>query len=378
MSIKVLHIIDHLGFGGAQTIMKGIFESQQKNKNIFLCVLRKKHNRVLEIQHENVTNYNTKAKFSFTPIKKIRGLILKNNINILHCHLFKAQIFGFILKRVFFPAIYLIFHEHGAIIGSDNDNIVENYLYRKFITISARNVNIYIAVSNAIKDKLIEKAALSKDKIVTLYNFVDLNKFNPQKLVDVRMEQKRLGIQQDDFVVGFAGRIVERKGWREYIEAAEILLKTLPNIKFLIAGDGHEKYHLLHIIERDCFQDKIIFLGYIADTIQFYSYLHCFVMPSLWEPMGMTELEAQACGIPVIATNIPGLNEIVQHNYNGLLFELKNTQDLAEKIKRLYHNKYVRQKLTANGLRSVFQYSLDNFLLKLNIIYDKCANGSSV
>src|SRR3989338_4867280 len=162
--MKILHIIDSLGLGGAQTVVKGIFEKQPKNKDIFLYALRKRE-ITTKIKNKNVKIFNSTSKYSLEPIKELRKLIEKEKIDILHCHLFRAQVLGWILKRFYFPKIKLIMHEHGQIFQND---IHYNFLMSKM----QKEVNLFIAVSKATKQKLIEKAKIDPKKITVLYNFV--------------------------------------------------------------------------------------------------------------------------------------------------------------------------------------------------------------
>ena len=369
MPPKILHIIAHLGLGGAQTVVKGIFEEQQSNKDIFLFALRKRE-VTTEIQHEHVIHYDSTAKYSLLPLNYLRTFIREEHIRILHCHLFRAQVFGVILKKWFFPKLYLIFHEHGAIMGSDTNNIFLDVCYEYFIKHSVNEVDTYITASKATQETLIQKGNIPPEKTAILYNFVDERIFHPHNLPCKIGEEPEE--HQHDFVVGFAGRIVARKGWKEYIQAARLLASSLSNIRFVIAGTGPEKHELIASIHRYGLQEKVIFLGYIADMLTFYSRIDCLVMPSRWEPMGIAAIEALACGVPVIAANVPGLNEVIQNNVNGLLFTPGKEQELVEKIQKLYEDRNERQNLAINGLKSVKQYSLEYFLEELDAIYTRC------
>ncbi len=370
MPAKILHIIAHLGLGGAQTVVKGIFEEQQSHKDIFVFALRKRE-VTTEIRHTNVIHYNSISKYSLAPLRSLKKLIQQEQINILHCHLFRAQVFGFILKKLFFPRLYLIFHEHGAIMGSDTNNIIQDMCYKFFIKQSVSEVDKYITASRATQDTLLRKGKIPLEKTLVLYNFVDRHVYNVKNVTSATKIGRECGVQPDDFVVGFAGRIVARKGWREYLHTARVLSNSIPNIKFCIAGTGPEKPDLIASITRDCLQEKVVVLGYITDMLSFYSSIDCLVMPSQWEPMGIAAIEALACGVPVIAADVPGLNEVIHHNVNGLLFNTGKKQDLAEKIQQVYQKSNKRQHLVTNGLDSIKQYSIEHFLEELDAIYDR-------
>ncbi len=362
--MKILHIIDTLTLGGAQTVVRGILERNKDNNQYFLYVLRETNN-TYKIDHSNVFIHPTSYRYSLKPLKDLRNIIEKEGIVALHCHLFRSMVFGWILKKLYYPDIKLIFHEHGRIFT----NII---IYRLFIKLSIFQTDLYLAVSKATKRRLISNAGVPQNKIKTLYNFVDLDKYNRKFIAwNAEEEKVKLAIDRDEFVVGFAGRLVERKGWRTFINAAELVLVKQPNIKFLIAGDGKDKQVLIDLINTKKLSKNIIFLGYVSEMVWFYSLLDCFVIPSFWEPMGLTEIEAQAMGIPVISSDVEALNEIIVHGENGLLFNVKDEKDLTENINKLIIDDELRQLLVFGGHKTVKGFSLYNHSIKLEKLYNE-------
>ena len=356
--MKILHIIDHLGMGGAQTIIKGIFEKETNNENIFCYSLRNNKIRV-EVDHPNVYSQAGFSKLNITSLFELRTLVKDHNIDILHCHLQKSMFFGYLLKLFFFKDIILIFHEHGSIFQN-------RWWYRQFIKTTRGKVDLYIAISSAT-EKQLENAGIKDDEIKVLLNFVDLDYFIPQK-TNRQEERRKLGLNDSDFVLGFAGRHIERKGCHDLILALGEL-KHFENIKLLITGDGPKKEDNIKLANKLGLERNIFFLGYIPDIRWLYSVIDCFVIPSHWEPFGIVALEAHATGVPVISSNVEGLNEVVLDAKTGFLFEPKNQKDLAKKIELLYHNEDLRKEIIENGLKSAGNYSLEKYLMTLESIY---------
>jgi len=359
--VKILHIIDSLGLGGAQTVVRGIFEFQKDNENIFLFALRNR-DILMEVKHINVQIFNSSKKYSFGPLFALRDLINREEITILHCHLFRSNVFGIILKKIWFKNIKLIFHEHGEIFQN-------HILYNVFMRASRNQVDKIIAVSNNTKEKLIFRTGIDKNKIIVLPNFVDFNVFNRSNIKwNIEDEKNKLGIKKDEFVVGFVGRLAKVKG-------CEYLLKALPYLDFpykvIIAGDGPEKNNLNELAKSLKVDNKIIFLGYREDVVYIYSLLDSLIVPSIFESFGLSVVEAQCMSIPVIATDTNALNELIKNKENGLLFELKNPIDLSEKIKLLYQDGELRSELIKNSLENVKKFDLKNYTVMLNNIYNK-------
>jgi L-malate glycosyltransferase len=367
--VRVLHVIDSTNLGGIQTLLKGIFENHKENKNIFLYSLRKTEINI-NINHKNFIVSKSLVKYSIKDLFILKDIIRSNNISIIHCHQIKSQFFGYLLKLFFFKNITLIFHEHGQVLLEKSKSF-SDFFFIIFLKKAKKKVNLFIAVSKIIKKTLIKKSKIPENKIKFLYNFVDLDKFNKKNIKwDIRKERQKLGIKNDEFVIGFAARLVQRKGWKDFIKSSSIILKENTKIKFLIAGDGQGKKKLINLIKELKLKKNMYYLGYVSDMVWFYSLLDCFVIPSHWEPMGLTEIEAQALGVPVIASDVPALNEIIADKFNGLLFKAKNEKDLAKKIILLYNNKKLRTQLVKNSLKDVRKYSLEEYIMNLDKIYN--------
>jgi len=363
--MNVLHMIDTLWLGGAQAVERDYFESQQNNGKIFLYVLRKSTPQIT-INHPNIFIENSSSRFSLYPIFNLRRFIKKNNIEIIHCHLLRSHLFGYLIKRLFCPDIKLVIHEHSDIMDNAGLSIPILKLIRQ-------RVNLFLACSNALKTNLLEKISIEDKKVMVLYNGINLLKFNKLSVhSDVPEEKKKLNIREGEFVVGFIGRLTRRKGWKELVETAN-QLKADSSIRFLIAGDGEDKEQLLNLISSNKL-DNITYLGYVSSPERFYSLLSCLAVPSHYEPMGITAIEAQAMEVPVIASNVDGLNEIV-NNENAILFEPRIIQELTKAILRLRDDSALYESLKGNGIKNAKNYSIEAYVQKIDTIYNSLSTG---
>lgn len=370
MNNRVLHIISHSGLGGAQSLVKDLCQNTDNN---FIYVLRKTKINIFGELGNKVFYYNSSRshKFNIKILFDLKKIIFDNNFNILHLHLTKPLLYAFFLKLFYFPDIKIIYHEHGLLMAGDHSG-KRPFWYVTFLNIFGTKVDKFIAISKAIENLLIKETRIPKEKVVLLYNFINLKKFNRKKVAwDIKKEKEKLGIKKDDFVIGFAGRLIERKGWKEFIESAKILCRKFPNFKFLIVGNGTDRVKVIDYITQSELSKNILYLGHVSNMMGFYSLLDCFVVPSHWEPQGLTVMEAQAMEIPIIASNVPALNEIVEHKKNGLIFKTGDAADLAEQIKHIFENRSLGSLLVRNGLVSCADYSLSIYTKKLNNIYKK-------
>jgi len=350
--MKILHLIDHLSPGGAQTVVKGIFDNN--TKKWFLFSLRHKQQEV-KIEDKNVFISTSSHKFSLRPFIEIKQVIEKEKIKVLHCHLIRAQITGWLIKKIWFPNIKLIFHEHGEI-------FTNHFLSFWLLKLAAKNVDGYIAVSRAAQTKLVKKIGINIKKIEIIPNFVDLSHLH------ISADKNNRSTKKEIFTIGFAGRLSAVKG-------CDYLIKSLQFLKYpykvLIAGEGLEKNNLISLTNQYNLQDKVIFLGYQQNMGIFYSSIDVLVVPSLHESFGISVIEAQAMKVPVIASNVEALNELITDGTNGLLFKEKNYQDLADKITLLKQNPIIAKRIIINAFSEVKKYSYNIFINKLNNFYEK-------
>jgi glycosyltransferase involved in cell wall biosynthesis len=323
---NVLHLVDSLGFGGTQTILKNLFESRPGDRSIVLYGLRVVPNQ-MRIAHPNVEVSPSSSRFSLRPLPAMRKIVQERGIRILHCHLFRAQVFGFLLKRLYFPHITLIFHEHGRAVGREGESGLEALMFRWFLHIAWRRVDRLICISEHTRTSLLQVIPGAERITTVVANPVPVQ---PRKgeAQDRDAIRRAEGIPEGAFVVGFASRLVERKGWADFLEAMRLLAAELP-VHFLLCGDGEERGKVEARIRELGLEGRGRMLGQIEWMRRFYACLDCFVMPSHWEPHGLAHLEAQSFGVPVVVSRVPGLASTVHADRDALLFEPGDAVGLA-------------------------------------------------
>lgn len=320
MNRKVLHIVDSLSLGGAQTVLKGVFEGQKSNKNIFLFSLRNKNTKI-EIEHQNIIRFASRKKYSLAPLFKLRHLIKREEIEIIHTHLFRSHVFGWILKKFFFPKAKFIVHEHGQIFRN-------NFYYNLLMKIVSKNVNFFIAVSKAAKNVVVQKTNISNDKVVVFYNFVDLKRFD-YRLVSEDNSRK--------FRVGFVGRLDIVKRVDFLIDSFSLLLESCESgeCELVLVGDGPEKAALEKKVEELNLNKSVVFAGKQEKVENFLANFDVFVLPSISEACPMSLLEAFAMKTPAIVSGIPQLEEFSENPARSLIFEVNSKMDLVSKLKQV-------------------------------------------
>jgi glycosyltransferase involved in cell wall biosynthesis len=180
--------------------------------------------------------------------------------------------------------------------------------------------------------------------------------------------RRELGVPDGAFVVGFASRLVERKGWRDFLEALTRIDPSIP-LYFLVAGDGDDRELAVAHVREHGLAARGRLLGRIAWMGRFYQALDCFVMPSHWEPHGLAHLEAQAFGVPVIVSDVPGLGGTVHAERDALLCAPGDSAALAHCIERVARDPSLRARLVAAGLENASRFTMEAFAARLDEIY---------
>ncbi|MEM3485590.1 MAG: glycosyltransferase [Candidatus Jordarchaeaceae archaeon] len=219
-----------------------------------------------------------------------------------------------------------------------------------------------VAVSRSVLSRLpSRKSSFSKSLI---YNAI----FLPPSKPSCYKKERCL------YMIGTASRLTEQKGLGYLIKTAKLVQKRLPNVKFLIAGDGELKDFLRSQIQRLELEDTVFLIGNQSNILSFFSQLDLFVLPSLWEGLPTVVLESMAAGVPVIATNVPGTDELIEDGVDGWLVPPRDPQALAEKIIFALRSPHLRRQVSEAGRKKAEQFSIDKIADQYIDLFQKLLN----
>jgi glycosyltransferase involved in cell wall biosynthesis len=269
---------------------------------------------------------------------------------IVHSHRYKenliATLVGILLKYV------KVRTQHTTFIALNLSDPIKMRFYRSLDIINAKFfADKIIAVSDDINRQI--SSVINKDNIVTIHNFIG------PKEVEKRSDyqEERFWSDGDWFLIGAVGRLVDVKGFKFFIEAAELVCDKIQDAKFIIVGSGPLYHKLEDQIEKAGLRERVVLTGFRNDVGNIIRSLDVFVMPSLYEGVPMTLLEAMILSKPIIASNVGGIPEVVKNGYNGILIPPKDENLIYENCVYLYENKNVRDFLGKNAHYTV----LENF-----------------
>lgn len=226
--------------------------------------------------------------------------------------------------------------------------------------ISCRCATEVMCVSNGVKEVLIEDKITNKEPVVIWNGSVsgiDTIKFNPENFKDNSNLKQQYNLNENDFILTFVGRIVKDKGINELVEAVNILHSKYANIKLLLIGGFENTGNPVSDITKKIIDesDFIIATGPQSNIASFLSITNLFVFPSYREGFGLSLMEAGAMGVPSLASNIPGCNEVVIDGQTGILIPSHSSQAIIDSIEKLYNNRELLNKIKSNCRNSIIE-----------------------
>jgi glycosyltransferase involved in cell wall biosynthesis len=214
-------------------------------------------------------------------------------------------------------------------------------------------------------------------KLRRIYNGVDTQKFckirDPRRIQE---RKRRLGLKSDDVVIGAVGRLIPVKGHRYLISALGSIRERVPSARVVIAGDGPLRQELARLAEREGVAGSVIFAGDAGDTPLLYNCFDLLVYPSVIGAFGLVLLEAMACGLPVIASELNGTTELLTHDQTGVLVPPGDSRAIAGAVLSLLLDRERRERLAAAGHEhAVAHFSARTFARQYLDLYRSLLDG---
>jgi glycosyltransferase involved in cell wall biosynthesis len=370
--IKVLHIIASPTIGGAEKLLANYLKDFDRDKfevivgsylvegeeSAFWRELCK-----FDVVREPI---RIKTPFDFHQFRAIHGILKRYRPNVVHTHGYKTNICGFLVTR--WLRVPIVTTVHGWL-HSRSWRTRVFYIFNFFLL---RHFDVVIAVSDRMRFEL-ERRRIRRDRIVTVKNVPSLDDSRRRKSSDI---ERILSFASGDPLIGFVGRLEKVKGGEQFVKAAFLVAKEDASLKFVIAGDGPERLNLEKLAASLGLKSKMLFLGFCEDTVSLFGALDLYVLPSLDEGIPLTVLEALASRVPVVATRVGGVPEVIDDGFNGVLVEPDDADSLAKAILWVRGSPSVRKKIVEEGEKLVkTKYNVKDWVRRLESIYSNMANG---
>ncbi|MEA1926998.1 MAG: glycosyltransferase family 4 protein [Candidatus Auribacterota bacterium] len=284
--------------------------------------------------------------------RRLARLIGDENIEVLHSHSMLTNIVSRVAGRLARVPVS-VSTEHltmelgrGGRSGEITVRLKARY-YRLLDNYTSRYNQQVIAVSNAVRDDLVEQG-IPASRITVIQNGINIPDINTAARDRIRLE---LGIKPEETVIGAVGRLSPQKDYPTLLHAFKRVNKSCPEAVLLIAGDGYLRDNLEELTDDLGIRERVKFLGYRSDVMEVFSSCDIYTLSSLWEGLPLAVLEAMAMGKPVVATAVPGTEEAVNEGETGFLVPLKDDKLLGQRLIDLARNPEKAQIMGEAGRR---------------------------
>ncbi len=357
MTIRVLHVVLSLGTGGLENGIVNIINRSDPNKfKIDVICLREQGELGDRIDNPNTEVFFDASRCSGlkNAISVIREAQQKNEYHIIHTHGWATMLAGYLTGLLESKPI-IMNGEHGTLYYSSwRQRIMQRFLFNR--------MTINLSVSGALVKEISNRFGVSESRFLAILNGVDIDKFKPSE--DSREKYRELlGLTDGQFVIGSVGRLVEVKNYPSLIKAFALFVKQQPNSKLLLTGDGPMRGELESLIKQLGVVDSVELLGRRDDIPELMNAYDVFVLPSFREGLSNTILEAMSTGLPAVVSNVGGSPEIVVEGKTGHLFEVDDTDKMAQLFKQFASDSGYLKKVSLQARTHV----VDNYSLPIMV-----------
>lgn len=366
---KLLFLIESDQYGGSEKYLSILLQGLNKNKYeiIFISKNQTVGNEIIK-NHLRIKNLSFKRFNLFNLIRVFRNE--KPQMIHINFHVPCSCLWAVLAAKII-RIPFIIGTIHSTVLTTSNILFVK-ILKKTIVLFIYHFVNLFITVSNKSKEELHFDYKIPNENIRVVYNGIDFLEQGNIDKEEVYREKSRLGLQENAKVVGVVSRLVKNKEVEVFLSSIPHVLKVIPDAKFIIIGDGNLSKKLKGLtavlgIERD-----VYFTGNRKNIKTMLELLDVFVLPSLHETFSFAIAEAMAAGLPVVATNVGGIPELVEDGITGLLIPSENPKLLTDAIVELLKDPNKCKQMGQRGQDRIRKYfTIEKMIENTEKIYDE-------
>jgi glycosyltransferase involved in cell wall biosynthesis len=377
--VKLLQLITLAGFptvsslgGGAQVIVKFLLENLDQEKfELSLAVgnegflTQSITHRQLKVRILPPLRREVNLLNDFWALVELRRFFKRERFDIVHTHSSKAGFIGRLAAKL--AAIPIIIHTVHGFPFHDFNGRMSNRFYSEAEKLSAKITTHLICVSEKDRETAIRRKIIPSDRVSVIQPGIDLSRYDPSSRNNLK---EYFQVEHPGQVVGMIARLDAQKAPEDFVLAAERVIREIKDVQFILVGDGKLRAVIEDLIKENGLTTRFILTGSRTDIPELLSIMDIYVLPSLWEGLPITILEAMAMGKPVIATNIPGNKEVIKDRINGILVPPRNPSSLANAIISLLKNRERGRVMGMAGREMVLEkYSVRQMVERIQKLY---------
>jgi glycosyltransferase involved in cell wall biosynthesis len=358
--INIVHLTTDLGLAGRERVIVDIANSlRTRNYNPSILCLYESGSWADYLDPAiEVVEFHKKKKLDLSVIPRIKSYLCDHHIKILHCHNPGTLLYG-LLAAKWAKTQLIIDTEHGFSYSLSWKSRLKDQILYKYL-------DYMTVVSEKLKNDLNSIYRLKPNRIKIIRNAIQPTIMSEDK----NSSRKIYGMSIQFFNIGIVGRLVPVKNHRMILEAVSILIQNNFPVRLWIVGSGELQEDLFNYTQKLGIEEAVIFMGSRTDVPRILNALDLFILCSNSEGLSVTLLEAMSAGLPIIATNVGGNSEVIQHEETGLLVELNQTVKMAEFIENLMKDRIKARRLGENAQIRFFKaFNIDRMTSEIECLY---------
>lgn len=303
---------------------------------------------------------------NFKAVSELYKIMVRGEFDIVHTHSSVAGIVGrFAALAAGIPVI--LHHVHGWALHKGMSRMTK-WIYLTLERVCASFTDRIITVAGPDIRKGFDSGIGKQEKFTLIHNGIDLEKFRQARSPEKKLRAS-LGLAPNSKVVGMVGRLDEQKNPMDLIRAAAIVVKSYPNVQFLVVGDGNLRPECESLIEEHGLQGKFLLPGFRDDVARILPMLSITAMSSLWEGLPLAFMEAMSAGKPIVANDVDGASDVVKEGETGFLVPPQRPDLMAERILTLLNDEPLCEQMGSVAQERSENYSLQKMIGSLDSLY---------
>jgi len=366
--INVLQICDHLGWEGSRMHgVKRLFawmipRFDPLRFNVSLLSLRKRDLSEETLEQQGIpVYYLEKTRFDPTTLPALVRLLRRLSIDVIQTHGYGATSFG--RAAAYLLRMPNVLHEHANLTDTPWFQKIPDTLFNPI-------TDVAIAVSESTRRFCVQARRLSPERVKLSYLGAPIEEFRRQTPAEERAAREALGFTgPEEQVVGTVTRLHESKGNRYFVEAAALVARERPRVRFAIVGEGPLQGELAAQAERLGLAGKLRFLGFQKDVASAFAAFQVACFPSLWEGTPLTVFEAMAMGKAIVSTDADGLRDVLTPERDAVMVPAGDAAALAGGLLRVLDDATLARRLGDGAERASRAYDIQVFVDKMSRLY---------
>lgn len=359
--MKLAIVNNDLGSGGAEKLIYDMSLKLKEDKDIkFDVIILNSKNAVYkeELEKNNIKVISLDSRLGiYNPLHFFRLIKILKNYDVVHGHVFPSQYWVGLAAKFLPKKIKFITTEHNTENGRRGKiffKYLDRFIYRSYSKV--------VSISEKTQENLLKWLEIEKiNKFIVIENGINLDNFKKKGII----KKEDLGYSNNDKLIIMISRFNKQKDHKTVVS----LLSELPqNYKCIFLGEGELIEDIKKYAKEKCVLNRIQFLGYKKNVLDFLKVSDIGIQSSNFEGFGLTTVEIMASGIPLLASNVEGMAQIVKRQ--ELLFERGNVQELKNKILNLESSREYLLNIEL-GKKRALNYDLNKMLEKYKVIYTK-------